>query len=337
MIVPVFLPHLGCGERCIYCNQAVITDIRSIAVKDSIEKSLCPIHSQVEVGLYGGDIFGLGLGELTRLFALFDPYRDRISNFRISTRPVPLEDEMIEILRENRVDVIELGSPSFNDRILKVINRRHTAKDLETAFFRLRNEGFKVALQVMVGLPEETMDDIKENVRHILQMMPHYVRIYPLVVLKETVLAKMYEKGQFIPIPFEEAVERAVYMYLNARQHGINVVKMGLTANEIIEERVIAGHYHPAFGYIVKAEAFYLAVTAVLRASSITGGSIRLILNNRDIPHLLGHKRSNMERLEKAGFSVTRETGAIEEGAFLISQEDRTVEGSIFDALTTGP
>ncbi len=335
MIVPVFLPHLGCGKRCIYCNQATITDIRSPTVRGSIEQSLGTIRGKVEVGLYGGNIFGLTPPELARLFALFGPYRDRISNFRISTKPVPLDDEVIRIVRENKVEIIELGSPSFNNEILRTINRRHTAEDMKNAFHKLRGEGFKVALQVMVGLPGETMGDIRETAENILHMMPHYVRMYPLVVLKETALATMYEQGRFIPIPFEEAVTRSAYIYLNARQQGIDVVKMGLTENEIIKERVIAGHYHPAFGYVVKATAFYMAVLARLKTSSITGDAIRVILNNRDVPHLLGHKRSNMERFKEAGFSITWETGEIEKDRFLISQGAHMVEGTIFDGLTT--
>ncbi|MBA4417619.1 MAG: hypothetical protein C0392_06885 [Syntrophus sp. (in: bacteria)] len=337
MIVPVFLPHLGCRDRCIYCNQITITDLRSSSTKAAIEASLGTVQGKVEIGLFGGNIFGLDASDLTRLFTLFDPYKDKITGFRISTKPIPLKEDIIEILKERVVSIIELGIPSFNDSILHFINRHHTSEDLRTAFYKLKSEGFQVALQVMVGLPGETMEDIKEIVQNLLQLVPHYLRIYPLVVLKETPLADMYRDGLFTPLDFEEAVTRALYIYLSAIRHNIPVVKMGLTENEIIKERVIAGHYHPAFGYMVKAWAFYLALSAQIRDASIEEGIVSVTLNNRDVPHLIGYKRSNITRFAGTGISITWKTGEMEEGSFLITHGNKTMEGTIFDALSMIP
>jgi histone acetyltransferase (RNA polymerase elongator complex component) len=337
MIVPVFLPHLGCGERCIYCNQITITDLRRSTIKAAIEASLGPIQGITEIGLFGGNIFGLDPSDLTRLFDLFDPYKEKITGFRISTKPVPLKEEIIEILKERGVGIIELGIPSFNDIILHFINRHHTAEDLRTAFYRLTSEGFQVALQVMVGLPGETMKDIQEIVQNLFHLAPHYLRIYPLVVLKETPLADMYREGRFTPLDFEEALNRALFIYLNAVRHNIPVVKMGLTENEIIKEQVIAGHYHPAFGYMVKAWAFYLALSARIRDASIEKGAVSVTLNNRDVPHLIGYKRSNIARFEAAGVSIAWEKGEVEEGSFLITHGNQTTTGTIFDSLAMIP
>jgi histone acetyltransferase (RNA polymerase elongator complex component) len=332
MIVPIFLPHLGCINRCIYCDQGCITDVHGHDLPSLIKNTLEKAGGKYEVGLFGGNILNIKPSVLKTLFQYFESFSESILNFRISTKPVPLNSETIHILKENRVTVIELGMPVFNDIILNKLNRGHTIEDFYRAFYLLKNEGFHVALQIMVGLPDETMIDIKETAEHIIRLSPHYIRIYPLVVLKDTPLHRMYENGLFKPIHFKEAVERAAYIYLNALKQRIKTVKMGLTDNEIIKDSIVAGQFHPAFGYIVKSQAFYLAIKRNIDSTSIKG-CVTVRLNRADIPHLIGHKRTNIERFEEQGIYVTWEEQDIEKGSFILYSSETIIKGNIFDAL----
>lgn len=331
VIVPVFLPHLGCDRRCIYCDQEYITDIRTHDVPSLIKKTFGKITAKVEVGLFGGNIFGIEPPDLKMLFEHFGEYADRISNFRISTKPAPRNEETLRLLKKNNVTVIELGMPCFDDSILEGLNRGHTIEDFYKTFDLLTQEGFRVAIQVMVGLPGETMAAVRKTAEEVIRLSPEYMRIYPLVVLKDTPLHGMYEKGVFVPIPLGEAVDRAVYLYLNALRQGIRTVKMGLTESEAIRGRVIAGHYHPAFGYLVKSRAFYRAVEKNMEAASMEG-EVLVKLNNRDIPHLLGHKRANVGRFDEKGIRIAWEKAEIEEGCFDLTCSLKRVKGNIFDA-----
>lgn len=332
MVVPIFLTHFGCHDRCIYCDQGYITTQNDTDIRRLIQRSLQQKEGVYEIGLFGGNIFGLSPDYLKRLFGHFDDYRDKITNFRISTKPVPLNEELIDILKGQRVTVIELGIPSFNDHILEMLNRKHTAKDLSLTFHTLKEKGFQVALQFMVGLPDETFDDIRGIVENMARLNPHYIRIYPLAVLKGTPLCALYEEKRFIPIEFNKVLERALYIYLNALSRNIKVVKMGLTDNEVLKEKIVAGYYHPAFGYLVKSHGFYRAVLAVAERESISG-EVTVILNKKDIPHLLGHKRDNMKMFEGHGLTVSRETGDMPVGSFILVSGLKQVEGNIFDAL----
>jgi len=332
MIIPVFLPHLGCRDRCIYCDQNLITDIGEENLRTRIEQSLATRQGPFEVGLYGGNIFGLKPETLKRLFSYFDSYQAAITNFRISTKPVPLNDKIIGILKENRVTTIELGIPTFNDQILEFLNRKHTAADLKNAFRVLTGEGFQVALQVMVGLPHETMSDIRESVTNIINLKPTYIRIYPLAFINGTPLADMYKVQKFVPITFDEAIHRAMLIYLNALQHEIKTVKMGLTDNEVIKEKIIGGYYHPAFGFLVKSEALYSAVMSNFAKAGINK-EIAIFINNKDVPHLIGHKRNNLGRFAKASISVNWQTTDISVGTFILNSRKIQVTGTIFDAL----
>ena len=70
--MPVFLPHLGCRQKCIYCNQHLITgESGKKGVKGAIHKALDPIKAPAEVAIYGGNPFGLGPDGLARLLSLF--------------------------------------------------------------------------------------------------------------------------------------------------------------------------------------------------------------------------------------------------------------------------
>jgi histone acetyltransferase (RNA polymerase elongator complex component) len=184
----------------------------------------------------------------------------------------------------------------------------------------------------MVGLPGETIEDIKVTSANITRLSPSYVRIYPLVVLKNTPLCAMFEEGNFTPISFEEAVRRALFLYLNSMKHNIKIVKMGLTDNEIIKHKVIAGHYHPAFGYVVKSEALYLAVKAHLDFAHMTGNVV-VSLNNRDIPHLLGDKRINIEKLRQQNVVIAWKEANVEEGTFILQKDSKKIAGNIYDGL----
>jgi len=333
MIVPIFLPHLGCGERCTYCDQDIITDIAEKDLDARFAGMLAPQKGFFEVGLYGGNIFGLAPPALRRLFSYFKDHKHQITGFRISTKPVPLNTEVIKILKQNRVTTIELGMPTFNDRTLNLLNRRHTAEDLRQTFSILKEEGFLLALQVMTGLPDETMGDIRETAEGILCLAPSYIRIYPLAVIAKPPLADAFATKKFEPISFEDTVKRTVFLYLVALKAGIRTVKMGLTDNEVIKERIIGGSYHPAFGSIVKSTAFYLAITAKLDEQSLQG-DVLVTLNPRDIPHLIGHKRSNLARFREQGVSVTWKTAERPPDTFVLTCGENEIEGNIFDALT---
>ena len=167
-------------------------------------------------------------------------------------------------------------------------------------------------------------------------MRPAFLRIYPLVVLRDTPLHAAFEQGRFIPLSIEEAVLRSLLIYLPASACGIRVIKMGLTTNEFLKEQIVAGPFHPAFGYLVRSQAFYLAVTKVCRENGISGG-ITLYCNRKDIPHVTGYRRSNTHRFESDGLSLHWQASDLPQGHFRIQAQEITREGSVQDAIPMIP
>lgn len=329
MVVPVFLPHLGCVERCIYCHQGYITGAGDAGIRARIDAAFAGRTEPCDAGLFGGSIFGIEPGALEDIFGLFQPYRGLIRNFRLSTKPVPLRDETIAVLKKNGVSLIELGIPTFNDRTLVALNRAHTGEDLFRAYDRLKNEGFALALQFMVGLPGETEADIDETIRKMVLLQPAYIRIYPLVVLENTPLHSLYRSGEFVPDNFDAVLDRACRIYVHAVRNGIGVANVGLTDNELVRDMVAGGFYHPAYGFLVQSRIFINAVEEILREFE-SPAEITVIVHKSDVPLLIGHKRENIRRLAAQGITVHWEPSGTERGKFTIRSGGMMVNGSAF-------
>ncbi len=334
MILPVFLPHVGCGSRCIYCNQNHITKKGTGRdIGEELASLFASIRGRAEVALYGGNPLGMEAAALERLFGLFDPYVDRILFFRISARPDPVSDDVISLLKKHNVRKIELGMPTFNEEILRTLRRGHTAAGAMNAYRRLRKEGFEVGMQVMVGLPGETFRDVEQTTSRILALAPSFIRVYPLVVIDDTPLALLFREGRFLPGSLEQAVAKSAFIYVCAWKNGIKTIKMGLTENDVLREKIVSGPYHPAFGYLVKSEAFGLSVEEGCRRANLSG-EVLLRINRSDLPHLIGLQRRNMERLKHLGIIVRWATDtAVVPGHFAIVGGPEDVCISLAEAL----
>jgi histone acetyltransferase (RNA polymerase elongator complex component) len=335
MIVPVFLPHLGCGHRCTYCNQNHITEKVGLPdIEQQLASLFADLKAPVEVALYGGNPPALQPHQLERLFRFFEPYSDRILSFRLSAKPVTMEKGVLDLLKKQRVGTIELGIPSFNDAILSALERGHTAREAIETYFDLRDEGFQVGIQVMVGLPGEKFDDIRETTARVEHLSPYFIRIYPLLVIEDTPLLQSFKQGQFVPDSLEKAVGKAAYIYVNAWKLGIRTVKMGLTENDVLKKKIAAGPYHPAFGYLVKSAAFLLALLERCSTGGIAG-EITVHLHESDLPHLTGLRRANMVKLEHQGIVASWAIdNSLTPGHFAVEMGARRITGSLTDALS---
>lgn len=337
MILPVFLPHLGCGDRCTYCNQNHITQASdSSDLPDRLATLFGTVINPVEVALYSGNPLGLTPQSLDRLLGMFKPFSAKIEGFRLSAKPGGSPKDLIPILKSHNVHTIELGIPTFNDRILSSLCRRHTAADALLTYRLLASEGFRMGIQLMVGLPGESRTDLKDSVAYLENLKPSYVRVYPLVVLTDTPLCDVFKTGGFSPDSLEVATLKTSFIFARCWKMGIRVIKMGLTENEILRTSIVAGPYHPAFGYLVKSEVFRVAIESVCKREGITG-SIMIYLSDRDISHFVGFRRSNLAKLTREGLIARWVTDdRLPAGHFVVEPEGgKSVSGDLSDSLAT--
>ena len=135
-IIPVFVPHLGCPNSCVFCNQRKISGSTEAAtaetVKSTVSEGLTKIRekSNTQLAFYGGSFTAIPLEEQNELLSAALPFlRDgSISSLRLSTRPDAIDAQTLERLKGFGVKTIELGAQSMCDAVLKASGRGHTAE-----------------------------------------------------------------------------------------------------------------------------------------------------------------------------------------------------------------
>lgn len=303
-IIPIFIPHAGCPHQCVFCNQKTISGQKTAALegaKEQINRWLERVKPSVEneAAFYGGSFTGLDINLQKELLALTDELLARkvIGSVRLSTRPDYIDDERLELLRNHGVKLVELGVQSLDDKVLAAAERGHNAEQVTDAVNLLKKYGFKVGLQLMVGMPEQCFASVKDTVKKVLTLKPDIARIYPLLVIKGTPLAKSYEAGEFEPLSLEEAVEQAAYMYKKLSEAGIRIIRVGLQPDDELcaEGNILAGPFHPSMGELVQSYLLREKLTPqILETAKQNGEAILILCPRRLESKLRGIRNSNI-------------------------------------------
>ena len=126
---------------------------------------------------------------------------DRIVGLEISTRPDCINEEIVKLLRSytDRYYVcVELGLQTSNENTGNLINRGYTNQQFTNAVSLLNKYNIDVVAHIMIGLPNESFDDIKNTVDFINKHNIQGIKIHSTYVVKNTVLADMYFNGEYV-------------------------------------------------------------------------------------------------------------------------------------------
>lgn len=296
-ILPFFIPHLGCPNQCIFCDQRRISGQRGQVTPDDLQTILdglpCNSENKPELAFYGGSFTAIAEDlQLAFLQVAERAYRQgKIDTIRVSTRPDAIDERICERLRKYGVGAVELGVQSMTDSVLRVAKRGHTAADSVTALKMLKNYDFVTGVQLMPGLPEETAQSAVRGAARILSEKPDMLRIYPTVVVAETDLADLYTRGEFVPLTVQEAVDISLQIKLLAERFGVTVIRIGLQPTEELANEVLAGPYHSASGFLVQAAMWR---QKLLMALADFPQASECFVNKRDIAAVVGDRRGNL-------------------------------------------
>ena len=241
-IIPIFVPHLGCPNDCVFCNQKSISgqtkQVTREDVKKTIENHLKYVkeNSIVEVAFFGGSFTGIEKEKQIELLSTAYEYikNKKVQSIRISTRPDYINRDILKTLKKYKVKTIELGVQSANDYILKKAERGHTFEDVKKASKMIRFYGFNLGHQMMVGLPESTHLDEINTAKQLIKLKPKMVRIYPVLVIKGTKLEKDYNEGKYKALTVVQAVETCKELVKLFVKKKIEVIRIGLQPTDVI-------------------------------------------------------------------------------------------------------
>ena len=314
--IPVFIPHLGCPNQCVFCNQRSISEHQSFSeegVRAEIEQVLSTLvpEDEAEIAFFGGSFTGIDRGLMCRLLDLAQTYvkGGRVASIRLSTRPDYINAEILSILSRYSVKTIELGLQSMDDAVLLACRRGHTARKAEVACRAVVAAGFSLVGQMMIGLPGATSESEMQTAQKICDLGASAVRIYPTVVFYDTPLCEMTQHGLYAPLSVKEAVERTAPVLQLFRARAIPCIRVGLCATESLTspEAVLAGPNHPALGEMILGECLYQKLKEKVLQLGLAGQRIILEVPPRELSATVGQHRCNIEKLQReTGVTVHR-------------------------------
>ena len=262
-IIPVFIPHLGCKNDCVFCNQRIITaktaPVTVVDVKNIIETYMNTLLMRdletIEIAFYGGSFTGIPLEQQTAFLKVASEYYEKglVQNIHLSTRPDYINREILTNLKKYHVGVIELGVQSFDPEVLEKSKRGHSLQDVYDAVGLIKEYGFDFGIQLMIGLPGDTKEKCINSAKAAVQLKPQLSRLYPTVVFPDTQLCNMYHSGDYIPFTEEQYVDICKEMYKILDQAGITIMRVGLKSTDLVTEGTdLSSNYHPAFRQLVE-------------------------------------------------------------------------------------
>ena len=264
--IPIFIPHLGCPNECVFCNQRTISGTRDFditSVRSLIDRALSTIDrskTDVQLAFFGGSFTGIDREDMLYLLGIGKEYIDsgKVSSVRLSTRPDYISTEILEILRLHGVRSIELGIQSMSDKVLSVCGRGHTAEQTRRACCIIKEYGFDLVGQMMTSLPASTPEDDRNTAREICRMGATGARIYPTMTFCGTEMENMMKRGEYTPPSLEESVAVCADVFEIFTEAGIEVIRIGLAEGEGLhsDDGIVGGEYHPAMGELVTSEYY---------------------------------------------------------------------------------
>ena len=304
-IIPVFVPHLGCPNDCVFCNQRRISGhiepATAQTVKNAIEEAaaLTPKGTKRQLAFYGGSFTAIPEARQIELFEAAQPYLNdgMISSIRLSTRPDAIDAAVLKRLEKYGVEVVELGAQSMCDRVLSLSGRGHDSAAVEDASRLIKAAGFRLILQMMTGLPGDTDESCIETAKKIIALEPDGVRIYPTVIVRDTVLCDMWRAGTYKEHTVEDAVRVCAKIVPLFEAAGIPIIRMGLNPTEELSGGdALGGAYHPALGELVHSRIM-LQRARTLLAGTEPDSRVVLEVNRSDVSKMVGQHRCNVKAL----------------------------------------
>ncbi len=304
-IIPVFVPHLGCPNDCVFCNQRRISGAQEPAgvenVKNAIESAaaLPRNGAKRQLAFYGGSFTAIPSCQQEALLGAAKEYLDRgeIDAIRLSTRPDAIDGAVLARLKRYGVETIELGAQSLCDEILLLSGRGHTAEDVVSASKQIKAAGFRLILQMMTGLPGDSVGRTVDTAKKIIALHPDGVRIYPTVIVRDTALYDLWQAGEYKEHTVADAVEYCAAIVPLFEAAGIPIIRLGLNpTDELSGGAAAGGAYHPALGELVKSRLMLDKMRAVLNGVP-AGSRVTLGVNKSRVSQAVGQHRGNVSRL----------------------------------------
>lgn len=293
---PVFLPFAGCPFRCVFCAQDKQTGrdeetLETIlqTLEHELDDALAAGRGPYELAFYGGTFTALPEPWPQMFLGLAMRYRERglVTHVRCSTRPDCVDAMSLSMLRAQGLDMVELGIQSFDDGALNASGRGYDGQTAREACDCVKAAGLGLGIQLLPGLPGDRAGVFQEDVRIAASFEPETARLYPCLVIKDTPLAKLWERGDYTPWSLDMAKQELGAALPVLWERGVRVIRLGLAPEGTLEDSILAGPWHPALGQSARGLALSHLISEKVLAF---GNAVKLLeVPRRYQGELFGH------------------------------------------------
>ena len=310
-IIPIFVPYTN-DDYIFYeqeKNSSKNDNITKEEAKEIIESHLKNIEkeeSKIEIAFLGGNFATMSEEKQEELLQVAYGYvkNGEVESIRIFTTPECINKAFLKRLKKYKVKTIELEASSASDYILKVSKRKYTFKDIKKASKKIKWRGFKLGYQMMVGLPESTRIDEINTAKILVKLKPKIMRIYPVLVIKNTLLEEEMNKQNYEPLSIIQAVEVCKEIVRIFADKEINIIQIGLQDTDEISlldqkgSEVVAGPYHVAFRQLVESGMWYDAIVNKIKKLNVKVKEVEVTVNPIDADNVIGYQKENAIKLK---------------------------------------
>ncbi len=310
--IPVFIPHKGCKNECVFCDQRKISGALKSPTYDEVDKTIKE-HleyikdkkdlANVEIAFFGGSFTGLNIDEQVGYLKVANSYliQKKVNGIRLSTRPDYIKPYILNLLKKYGVTTIELGVQSMDNNVLNASKRGHLNTDTIRASKLINLWGFNLGHQIMIGLPKSSEVIEKCTMEAVVKMAPKELRIYPVYVLENSELYDMYNKKEYAPLTIKEAVERVLKIMHICMSTNIKVIRLGLQSTSEITSNSsnILGPVCDNFAEYVLARLAREKMEKEISAKNITSKKITFEIPQKYVSIVIGPKKINKNYFEK--------------------------------------
>lgn len=310
--IPIFIPELACPHQCVFCNQQKISGTYNTPKPSDIDKIINKYlitlseDTETEIAFFGGSFTGIPYSlQKEYLKGAYKFIEDKkIKSIRISTRPDYINDKVLDLLKKYGVKTIELGAQSTDDYVLKKSGRGHSFNDIRKASRLIKKNGFQLGLQMMIGLPGDTMQKSINTAKDIIELNADNTRIYPTIIVKDTALDKLYKNGEYEPLSIDEAVKISKELIKFFELNNVSILRVGLHPSEEItpENSFIAGPLHSSFKELVLTDIWRDILSDKIENSEKRNFLFKV--NSKQLNYAVGFKKKNTIFFYEKGYKL---------------------------------
>ena len=236
-----------CKQKCFYCDfcsfanknemqgkyvETVINEIKNITHKEKYTVTTIYFGGGTPSILNPNYIKNI-LQEIKSSFEILDD-----AEITIEINPGTVNEEKLKRYKEYGINRLSIGLQSANDKILKNIGRIHDYKQFEETFFFARKCGFKnINVDLMIGLPTQAIEDVKQTLEKIIQKNPEHISVYSLIIEEGTIIEKLINENK-LQLPDEET-ERIMYWTVvnELKENGYNQYEISNFSKKTYESK----------------------------------------------------------------------------------------------------